>query len=254
MALTGKVALVTGGDTGIGKAICLRLAREGADVAIDYHGERAPADELAQEIERLGRRALAIGADVSDPGQVSAMVEQVMKMFGRLDILVNNAGIEKRAPFLDVTVEDFDRVLAVNLRGVFLCAQAAARKMARQRSGRIINISSVHEDLAFPEFVAYAASKGGVRMLMRTLAVELAPLGITVNDVAPGAIATPINADTLKDPEKVRQLEALIPLGRIGKPEEVAAVVAFLASDDASYVTGSTYYVDGGMIRMAKSL
>lgn len=254
MALTGKVALVTGGDTGIGKAICLRLAREGADVAIDYHGERAPADKLAQELERLGRRALAIGADVSDPGQVSAMVEQVVKTFGRLDILVNNAGIEKRAPFLDVTVEDFDRVLAVNLRGVFLCAQAAAREMARQRSGRIINISSVHEDLAFPEFVAYAASKGGVRMLMRTLAVELAPLGITVNDVAPGAIATPINTETLKDPEKVRQLEALIPLGRIGKPEEVAAVVAFLASDDASYVTGSTYYVDGGMIRMAKSL
>ena len=128
MALTGKVALVTGGDTGIGKAICLRLARDGADVAIDYHGDRAPADELAQEIERLGRRALAIAADVSDPGQVGAMVEQVVKTFGRLDILVNNAGIEKRASFLDVAVEDFDRVLAVNLRGAFLCAQAAARE------------------------------------------------------------------------------------------------------------------------------
>jgi glucose 1-dehydrogenase len=254
MALNGKVALVTGGDTGIGKGICQRLARDGADVVIDYRGDPAPADELAKEIQALGRRGLAIAADISDPQQVNGLFEQAVAQMGRLDILVNNAGIEKRAPLLDVTVEDFDRVISVNLRGVFLCTQAAVRQMAAQKSGRIINISSVHEDLAFPEFVAYAASKGGVRMLMRTLAVELAPLGITVNDVAPGAIATPINTATLNDPAKVRALEEIIPLGRIGTPDDVAAVVAFLATDDAAYVTGSTYYVDGGLIRMAKSL
>ena len=254
MALNGKVALVTGGDTGIGRGVCQRLARDGADVVIDYRGDAAPADALVKEIEGYGRRAVAIAADVSDPQQVQSLFQRAEQALGPVDILVNNAGIEKRAPFLEVAIEDFDRVLSVNLRGVFLCTQAAARGMAQRKRGRIINISSVHEDLAFPEFAAYAASKGGVRMLMRTLAVELAPLGITVNDVAPGAIATPINTATLNDPAKVKALEAIIPLGRIGTPEDVAAVVAFLASDDAAYVTGSTYYVDGGMIRMAQSL
>jgi glucose 1-dehydrogenase len=254
MALNGRVALITGGDTGIGRGVCLRLAREGADVVVDYRGDAAPANELVNDISGLGRRAVAIAADISDPQQVQSLFQQAEQQLGPVDILVNNAGIEKRAAFLDVALEDFDRVLSVNLRGVFLCTQAAARGMAQRKRGRIINISSVHEDLAFPEFAAYAASKGGVRMLMRTLAVELAPLGITVNDVAPGAIATPINTATLNDPAKVKALEAIIPLGRIGTPEDVAAVVAFLASDDAAYVTGSTYYVDGGMIRMAQSL
>ncbi len=254
MSLQGKVALITGGDTGIGSGICQRFAEDGADVVIDYVGDRAPAEALVKQLTALGRRALAIEADVSDQTAVNSLFQQAIAAFGRVDILVNNAGIEKRAAFLDVTVEDFEKVRAVNLRGAFLCAQAAARDMVKRNEGRIVNISSIHEDVAFPEFVPYACSKGGMRMLMRTLAIELAQYQITVNNVAPGAIATPINKATLADPEKIAALDAIIPLGHLGKPADVAAVAAFLASPDAAYVTGSTYYVDGGMVRMAKSL
>lgn len=254
MRLEGKVALVTGGSTGIGNAICRRFAEEGADVVVNYLGNRAPAEALVNEISATGRRGSAIEADISQSGAVAAMFETAIKQLGRIDILVNSAGIEKRAPFLDVAIDDFDRVLAVNLRGAFLCAQAAARDMVKRGQGRIINISSIHEDVPFPEFIAYAASKGGMRMLMRTLALELAPYQITVNDIAPGAIATPINKQTLEDPEKIAALDTIIPLARLGTPEEVAAVAAFLASSDAEYVTGSTYFVDGGMSRFAKSL
>lgn len=254
MRLEGKVALVTGGDTGIGSGICRRFAQDGADVVIDYAGDTAPADALVQQLTGMGRRAIAIKADISDQAAVNMLFQQAIAAFGKVDILVNNAGIEKRAAFLDVTLDDFEKVIAVNLRGAFLCAQAAARDMVKRNEGRIINISSIHEDVAFPEFVPYACSKGGMRMLMRTLAVELAQYQITVNNVAPGAIATPINKATLVDPEKVAALNALIPLGHLGDPDDVAAVAAFLASPDAAYVTGSTYYVDGGMVRMAKSL
>jgi glucose 1-dehydrogenase len=254
MRLEGKVALVTGGDTGIGSGICRRFAQDGADVVIDYAGDTAPADALVQQLTGMGRRAIAIKADISDQAAVNMLFQQAIAAFGKVDILVNNAGLEKRAAFLDVTLDDFEKVIAVNLRGAFLCAQAAARDMVKRNEGRIINISSIHEDVAFPEFVPYACSKGGMRMLMRTLAVELAQYQITVNNVAPGAIATPINKATLVDPEKVAALNALIPLGHLGDPDDVAAVAAFLASPDAAYVTGSTYYVDGGMVRMAKSL
>ncbi len=254
MRLEGKVALVTGGDTGIGSGICRRFAQDGADVVIDYAGDTAPADALVQQLTGMGCRAIAIKADISDQAAVNMLFQQAIAAFGKVDILVNNAGIEKRAAFLDVTLDDFEKVIAVNLRGAFLCAQAAARDMVKRNEGRIINISSIHEDVAFPEFVPYACSKGGMRMLMRTLAVELAQYQITVNNVAPGAIATPINKATLVDPEKVAALNALIPLGHLGDPDDVAAVAAFLASPDAAYVTGSTYYVDGGMVRMAKSL
>jgi glucose 1-dehydrogenase len=254
MRLDGKVAVVTGGNTGIGRGICERFASEGAAIVVDYVGRPDDAQSLVQEITGKGGRALAVLADIATPDGVDTLVEQTIAKFGRVDIMVNNAGIEKRAPFLEVTVEDFDRVITVNLRGAFLCAQAAARDMVKRRSGRIINISSIHEDLPFPEFVPYACSKGGMRMLCRTLAVELAQYNITVNNVAPGAIATPINKETLADPAKIAALDAIIPLGHLGTPEDVAAVAAFLASDDAAYVTGSTYYVDGGMVRMAKSL
>jgi glucose 1-dehydrogenase len=254
MRLEGKVAVVTGGNTGIGRGICERFAREGAKIVVDYVGRPDDAISLVQEITGAGGAAFAVQADIATPEGVKALFDGTIGKFGRVDILVNNAGIEKRAPFLEVAIEDFDRVIGVNLRGAFLCAQAAARDMVSRKEGRIINISSVHEDLPFPEFVPYACSKGGMRMLCRTLAVELAPYGITVNNVAPGAIATPINTATLADPEKVAALNAIIPLGHLGAPSDVAAVAAFLASPDAAYVTGSTYYVDGGMVRMAKSL
>lgn len=254
MRLEGKVALVTGGATGIGRGICERFAREGADVVVDYVGDSGLADTLVAELIQNGRRAVAIAGDIADAAQVTSLFEQAIRTMGRIDILVNNAGIEKSAPLLEIKIEDFDKVMAVNLRGALLCAQAAARDMVQRNAGRIINISSVHEDLPFPTFIPYCCSKGGMRMLMRTMAVELAPYGITVNDIAPGAIATPINKTTLADPEKVAALNGIIPLGHMGTPEDVAAVAAFLASDDAAYVTGSTYYVDGGMVRMAKPL
>jgi glucose 1-dehydrogenase len=254
MRLEGKVALVTGGDTGIGKGICERFADEGASIVVDYVGDSAPADALVLELTENEHHAVAIRADVSDPAQVDSLFKQAIERFGQVDILVNNAGIEKRSPFLDINIEDFDKVIAVNLRGAFLCAQAAARDMAKRHWGRIINISSIHEDFPFPQFVPYAASKGGLRMLMRTAAVELAQYRITVNDIAPGAIATPINKATLANKELVADLNSIIPLGHLGTPADVAGVAAFLASADADYVTGSTYYVDGGMVRYAKPL
>jgi glucose 1-dehydrogenase len=176
------------------------------------------------------------------------MVAETVSRFGRLDIVVNNAGIEIKKPFLDVTDEEWNRVIAVDLYGVFLVSQAAARQMVRQgQGGKIVNISSVHEDIPFPQYTPYCAAKGGVRMMMRNLAVELAPQRINVNNIAPGAIATPINQAVLDDPRARENATSEIPWGRFGRPEEVAAVAVFLASDEAEYVTGSTYYVDGGL-------
>lgn len=254
MRLESKVALVTGGATGIGRGICERFAKEGADLVVDYVGGSDQADSLVQELKQTGRRALAIQADISNADDVTNMFAQAIAQLGRIDILVNNAGIEKRIPFLETPVEEYDKIMAVNLRGAFLCAQAAARDMVTRKQGRIINISSIHEDLPFPGYTPYCASKGGMRMFMRNIAVELAPEGITVNNIAPGAIATPINTATLQDPALVAQLNAIIPAGHLGTPEDVAAVAVFLASDEAAYVTGSTYFVDGGMIRFARPL
>ena len=255
MQLKDKVAIVTGGDTGIGKAIVLALAREGAAVVIDYHGDEGPATALVDEVERLGARAVAVDADVSDPDQVAALIGAAVNAFGGLDVLVNNAGIEHQHPFLETSYELFRKVIDINLGGTWLCSQAAAKQMVKQkRGGRIVNISSVHEDLAMPTNAPYCASKGGVRMLMRTIALELAKDGITVNDVAPGAVDTPMDAALKKNRTEMATLTAEIPLGRMAKPEEIAGVVVFLASDAAAYVTGATYFIDGGLSRQAGSL
>jgi len=251
--LEGRVAIVTGAGTGIGHAIAERFGREGAMVCVNYFGGEDAAKELAEEISRGCGRSIAVRADVSHSQEVSAMVEQATRELGPIDILVNNAGIEKYAPFADLSEEDWDRTIDVDLKGAFLCAQACSRVM-KGRGGSIVNISSIHEDFTFPGFTPYCVAKGGMRMLMRNAAVELAPHRIRVNNIAPGAIATPINRATLEDPQKMKELASIIPLGRVGRPEDVAEVALFLASDRASYVTGSTYYVDGGMVRYASSL
>lgn len=255
MHLAGQVAVVTGSSSGIGRAIAIRLARDGADVCVNYHAHAEPGEAVKGEIERLGRRAIAVGADVGKVADAQRLIADTVAQLGRVDILVNNAGIERKEPFLDVTEEHYDAVMAVNLKGAFFCAQAAAQQMIRQGGGgRIVNISSVHEDLPLPLYSPYAVSKGGMRMLMRTICLELAPHGITVNDVAPGAIATPINRETLSNPTLLQRLLVEIPLKRVGKPEEVADLVAYLVSPEAGYVTGSTYVIDGGLMRHTLSL
>ncbi len=255
MLLKDKVAIVTGGDTGIGKAIALALAQDGASVVVDYVGRAEPAMALVRQIEKLGGKALAVLADVSNPEQVDALVAAAVSAYGGLDILVNNAGIEQKHPFLETPFEVFRKVIDINLAGVWLCSQAAARQMVKQkRGGRIVNVSSVHEDLAMPTNAPYCAAKGGVRMLMRTIALELAKEQITVNDVAPGAVDTPMDAALKADPNEFRTLRSEIPLGRMAKPEEIAGLVLFLASDAAAYITGATYVIDGGMTKQTGSL
>ena len=248
MTLNGKRALVTGSSKGIGREIAIRFAREGADVIINYNSDPKGAEEALNEVNALGRRGAAFKANLGAAAEVRELVAKSIETLGGLDILVNNAGIEKHAAFWDVTEADYDAVLNVNLKGVFFATQAFVQACrANGTHGRIINISSVHEDMAFPNFAAYCASKGGVRMLTRTLAVELGPLGITINNIAPGAIETPINAKLLNDPVKLKALTSQIPLGRLGKPDDVAGLATFLASPESSYVTGATFLVDGGL-------
>jgi glucose 1-dehydrogenase len=246
-----KVALVTGADSGIGRAIALAFAREGAAVVVNYAHAHDRAQDVRQMIEQQYHgQALVLQADVSQYQQVMALIQQTVEHFNRLDILVNNAGMEIHSPFLEVTEEQFDRVVGVDLKGAFFCAQAAAREMVkRQTPRRIINISSVHEDLPMPRNVPYCCAKGGIRMLMRTICLELAPYNITVNNIGPGAIDTPIDADVKADPEKMAALLAEIPLRRMGQPEEIAELAIYLASDAAAYVTGSTFFIDGGLMR-----
>ena len=248
--LAGKVAIITGSSSGIGQSIALRFASEGASVVVNYRGNPDGANATKANIESKGGNAITIQADVSRLNDVQNLIDQTYQQLGRCDILVNNAGIEKSADFWDITEQDYDAVLNVNLKGAFFLTQAFVRRLRdAKQPGRIINISSVHEDMAFPHFSTYCASKGAMRMLMRNLAVELGPLSITVNNIAPGAIDTPINASLLANKPKLDALLRNIPLDRMGTPEEVAGLAAYLASDEASYITGSTYFIDGGLIR-----
>lgn len=248
--LKGKVAIVTGAGSGIGQGIAKRLGAEGAKIVVDYVGHSDGAEETARAIHTAGGEAEIVQADVTSLDAVGTLVDTAWSRFGSADILVNNAGMEKKSAFWDTTPDDYDKVMAVNLRGPFFLSQAFVRCLRdAEKPGRIVNISSVHEDIVFPGFATYCCSKGGLRMLMRDLAVELGPLGITVNNVAPGAISTPINKSLLENKPELDALLANIPLGRLGTPNDVAGLVAFLASDDAAYITGSTFVVDGGLMR-----
>jgi glucose 1-dehydrogenase len=252
MRLKDKVALITGANSGIGKAIAERFAAEGAHVAVNYLPVGHAAEEVDAELKTFGPTGIAVPGDVSVRSDVQAMIDAVVAKFGKLDIAISNAGMEIKKPFVDVTDAEWNKVLSVNLNGSFYISQLAARQMIKQANagspgGRIIFTSSIHEDVPFPQFAPYCVSKGGVRMLMRNLAVELADYKITANNIAPGAIATPINKATLDDPAKRAAAIAPIPLARFGTPEEVAGVAVYLASDEAGYVTGSTFIMDGGL-------
>jgi glucose 1-dehydrogenase len=253
--LKGKAAIVTGGNSGIGRAIVLELAAQGANVAIDYVARSDATEELEKEIAALGERAIGVQADVSKVADLQRLVDAAVSAFGRVDVMVNNAGVETRTSVLDTTEAQYEKVLEINLKSAFFGTQIAAKQMIAQGGGgRIINITSVHEDWPMPGNTAYCLSKGGMRMLTRTSGVELAPHGILVAGVGPGAVATPINLSTMKDPALLQHLDAAIPLGRMAKPEEIAKVVAFLASDAASYVTATTLFVDGGIMQQSPGL
>lgn len=246
--LDNKVAIVTGADSGIGRAIAIQFAQEGATVVVNYVHNQQKAEEVRQAIEKSKGKSLVLQADVSQYQQAIGLIQQTVEHFNRLDIMINNAGMEIHSPFLDVTEEQFDKVVSVDLKGAFFCAQAAAREMIKRKTvGRIINISSVHENIPMPKNVPYCCAKGGMRMLMRTIAIELAPNNITVNNIAPGAVQTPIDADIEADPEKMKALLDEIPLHRMGQPEEIAKLALYLASDASAYVTGATYVIDGGL-------
>jgi glucose 1-dehydrogenase len=255
MFLKGKVAIVTGGNSGIGKAIVLELAEQGANVAIDYVSHPDAAEELERQIVALGDQTIGVDADVSKIADLQRLIDETVKKFGRLDIMVNNAGIETRTSVLDTTEKQYDAVLQINLKSAFFGTQLAAKQMIKQGGGgHIINITSVHEDWPMPGNIAYCLSKGGMRMLTRTAGVELAPHKILVAGVGPGAVATPINRSTMGNPAELEKLDAAIPLGRMAQPEEIASVVAMLASDRASYITATTVFADGGLMQSSPGL
>jgi glucose 1-dehydrogenase len=248
--LQNKVAIVTGSGSGIGQAIAIRFASQGATVVVDYRNHIEEAQETKAKAEAAGGKAILVRADVSVLADTQNLVDEAYKQLGRCDILVNNAGIEIEAPFWEVTEKDYDAVLDVNLKGAFFLTQAFVKRLiADKLPGRIINMSSVHEDMVFPHFSTYCLAKGGIRMFTRDLAVELGPYNITANNIAPGAIATPINTKMMANKSELDALLANIPLGRMGTPEDVAGLALFLASDDGAYCTGSTFIIDGGLIR-----
>jgi glucose 1-dehydrogenase len=255
VSLEGKVAIVTGGNTGIGKAVVLGLAAERASIVIDYVSNPDAAEELEQQVRALGDKVVSVNADVSKVSEIQKLIDAAVSNFGRLDIMVNNAGIETRTSVLETTEEQYERVMAINLKSAFFGTQLAAKQMIAQGDGgRIINMTSVHEDWPMPGNTPYCLSKGGMRMLTRTAGVELAPHNVLVVGVGPGAVATPINAVTLNDPVALEKLDAAIPLGRMAKPEEIADVVTFLAGTGASYLTATTIFADGGIMQSSPGL
>ncbi len=255
MNLKDKVAIVTGGNSGIGMAIVLELARQGASIVIDYVTHPEAADALAEQVRALGDRVIEVKADVSQLADLHTLFAAAVQAFGRVDVMVNNAGVETRTSVLDTTEEQYDKVLSINLKSAFFGTQLAAQQMIKQGGGgRIINISSVHEDWPMPGNTAYCLSKGGMRMLTRTAGVELAPHGILVVGVGPGAVATPINVSTMQDPALLQRLNSAIPLGRMARPEEIGSLVAFLAGDGASYMTATTVFADGGIMQGSPGL
>jgi NAD(P)-dependent dehydrogenase (short-subunit alcohol dehydrogenase family) len=244
LPLTGKVALITGSAQGIGAGIAWQLAQDGADIAINYRTSGKQAIELVERIQKIGRKVIAIQADVSDVRQIQQMVDEVDRQLGKINILVNNSAIDPTIPFFEVTEEQWDRILDTNLKGTFFCAQACAKHMLDQGGGKIINISSVHGTLTMPRYAAYAASKGGMNALTRQLALDLAAHQIQVNAVAPGA--TDVEKFHQNPNHDVSKIGKQIPLGRIGYPDDVAKVVAFLASAASDFMTGQVLTVDGG--------
>jgi glucose 1-dehydrogenase len=253
--LRGQAAIVTGASSGIGRAIALELARAGADVLVNYHGSEKKAAEVVSEITSLGVRAFAHRADVSQEADVLAMFAAAREQFGTVHLLINNAGMQSDAPLLEMSLEHWQRVIGVNLTGQFLCAREAVREFRRRgnvpetscAAGKIICISSVHEVIPWAGHVNYAASKGGISMMMKSIAQEVASLRIRVNSIAPGAIRTPINTPAWDTPEAYAALLKLIPYKRIAEPEEIGRAAAWLASDAADYIHGTTLFIDGGM-------
>jgi len=249
-SLANKVAIITGSGQGIGQGIAERFARDGAKVVVDYIGDPSGAQATLKAIEAAGSQGVIVDADITKADDRQKLIEAAVSSFGTLDVLVNNAGMEKKADFWEVAEEDYDKVMGINLKGPFFLTQLFVNKLRElKRKGNIINISSVHEDMVFPGFSTYCLSKGALRMFTRDLAVELGPLGITINNVAPGAIETPINKNLMANKAEMSALINNIPLGRMGSVNDVASLVSFLASDDAAYITGSTYVVDGGLLR-----
>ena len=255
MNLKGKIAIVTGGNSGIGLAIVLELAKQGANIVIDYVSHPEATEALEKQVVALGDQVIGVKADVSKVDELQNLIDAAVQRFGRIDVMVNNAGIETRTSVLDTTEDQYEKVLAINLKSAFFGTQLAAKQMIKQGGGgRIINISSVHEDWPMPGNTPYCLSKGGMRMLTRTAGVELAPHNILVIGVGPGAVATPINLSTMQDPALLKKLDAAIPLGRMAKPEEIASVVAFLASEGAGYITATTIFTDGGIMQSSPGL
>ena len=253
--LAGQKALVTGASSGIGSGVALALAAAGADVAVNYASSLAGAQKVVDEIRAMGRQAFPVKADVSQAGDVEAMFAETLKAFGTIDILVNNAGLQQDAPFAEMTLAQWNKVIGINLTGMFLCSSLAVREFLRrgvrpevsQACGKIICMSSVHEVIPWAGHVNYAASKGGVKLFMQSLAQELAPQKIRVNSIGPGAIQTPINREAWETKAALDSLLTLIPYGRIGVPEDIGKAAVWLASDDSDYVNGQTLFVDGGM-------